>query len=87
LPTAQTPEPLLSTDIQRKGHLVKNIGNSEVALIYGLKPDEETGEEPGELYRIQLPPNAAYLHDFPEIIPHTAIPTADDGLIQIVELF
>jgi hypothetical protein len=88
LTTADTPEPLLEPDIRRKGHLTKNLGTSEVVLLYGLKPPtDDTDEEPTEIYRIQLLPNSAYLHDFPEIIPHTAISSNDDALIQIIELF
>lgn len=83
LPTADTENAILNTDSTRKGHLVRNTGTTRVTVIYGIKNAEETTE----LYRFTLTPGDSYLYDIPEIIPYTAIPLADGGTIQVVELF
>lgn len=94
--TANSEVPLLSPNLVRKGHLVKNAGTTLVTVLYGLNfiPDPPEGEtlapdaqpENFELYRFTLSPGDIYLYDTPEIIPFEAISLGDDGLIQVVEL-
>lgn len=61
----------------RKGWVVKNTGSANVTLNCGLSSSKP-------FYSVDLIPGAAYLSDFPEIIPYSALSTSA-GSVSVLE--
>lgn len=77
----------LAPDAARKGHLTLNTGSSNVTVIFGLADPTDTVEPftYKEAYRFTLKPGEAYLADYPEIFPYSAVSPATNGQLTIRE--
>lgn len=83
--TADTWTDVLTTDLTRKGHAVKNTstGNVVVTVEYGLTAPEGVGFT--TIYPISLKPGEVYLHDEVAIIPYRAKAIGANGSLSIME--
>lgn len=75
--TANTPTNVLAAG-NRKGCVVKNTGNGTVTVSWGLSSSKKA-------YDVDILPGAAYLSDFAEIYPYSAV-SVSAGSLSVVEL-
>lgn len=81
---ADTPTPVLDVDLTRKGHAVKNTGDTTtIEILYGLTAPEDVGFT--EIYKVSLRPGEVYLYDISEIIPYSAESLSGAGTLTVME--
>ncbi len=83
--TADTNTDVLVTDVNRKGHAVKNTstGSVLVNVDYGLTAPEGVGYT--TIYTVTLKPGEVYLHDEVAIIPYRAKAIGANGTLSVME--
>ena len=84
--TADTATPVLTTDLNRKGHVVKNTstGSVPIDISYGMTSPEDVGYT--ELYKVTLKKDEVYFMDNVAVIPYSAKAIGGAGILTVYEL-